>query len=119
MPGAGAAPEIIVLHDCIHVLGAYGSAPAEEILVAAFQAACHYGDPLYGILFGLAQCHLGIQMAAVVPAESLHADPELMVGASVRGCRVSRDLWAGFVPSEHLAQPLDELHRELNIGPRA
>ncbi|AKF03151.1 hypothetical protein DB32_000300 [Sandaracinus amylolyticus] len=116
-PGAG--PEIIVVHDCLHVLGGYGTSPADEIEVASFQAGCHGGDPLYGLLFGLAQYHLGVQVAPVAPAESMHADPERMMRAFARGCRVERDMWSDFRPWDHFAKPLDALRAELNVLPTA
>ncbi|UJR84458.1 TerB family tellurite resistance protein [Sandaracinus amylolyticus] len=114
-PGAG--PEIIVVHDCLHVLGDYGTSPEQEIEVASFQAGCHGGDPLYGLLFGIAQYHLGVQVAPVAPAESMNADPERMMHAFARGCLVKRDMWSDFRPWEHFAKPLDALRDELNVVP--
>ena len=119
-PGeAGAGPEIIVVHDCLHVIGEYGTSPEQEIEVAAFQAGCHGGDPLYGLLFGLAQYHLGVQVAPVAPAESMHADPVRMMRAFARGCRVRRDMWSDFRPWDHFSTPLDALRAELDVVPSA
>ena len=111
-----AGPEMIVVHDCLHVLGGYGTSPGEEIDVSAFQAGCHGGDPFYGILFGLAQYHLGVRVTPVAAAEKLHADPARMVAAFARGAKVNRDMWSDFRPWDHFAKPLDELRRELNVG---
>ncbi|MDC3958931.1 hypothetical protein [Polyangium jinanense] len=116
-PGAG--PEIIVVHDCLHVLGGFGTSPEQEIEVASFQAGCHGGEPLYGLLFGLAQYHLGVQVAPVAAAESMHADPARMMRAFARGCLVKRDMWSDFRPWEHFAKPLDALRAELNVVPSA
>jgi hypothetical protein len=113
----GAGPEMIVVHDCLHVIGGYGTDPTDEIDVSSFQAGCHSGDPLYGLLFGLAQYHLGVQVAPVAAAESMHADPARMMRAFVRGTRVKRDMWSDFRPWEHFAKPLDALRAELGVGP--
>lgn len=112
-PNAG--PEIIVTHDCLHVIGGYGTSATEEIDIAAFQAGCHDDNPLYGILFGLAQYHLGVQMAPVAPAEKGHADPMRMLRAFARGTEIKRDMWADFRPWDHFAKPLDTFRTELGL----
>lgn len=94
----GAGPEIIVVHDCLHILGGYGTTAPQEIEIAAFQAGCQFEDPIYGILFGLAQYHLNVQVAPVAPAQHLQADPENMVAAFARGCRVKRDSGGSSLP---------------------
>jgi hypothetical protein len=114
-----AGPEIIVLHDCLHILGDYGTTAAEEIEVASFQAGCQFQDPIYGLLFGLAQYHLDIQMAPVAPAQALHADPERMIAAFARGCAVTRDMWVDFDPWEHFGKPVGELRAELGVPSKA
>ena len=111
-----AGPEIIVLHDCLHILGAYGTTAPEEIEVASFQAGCQFQDPIYGLLFGLAQYHLDIQMAPVAPSQAMNAAPERMVAAFARGCAVTRDMWVDFDPWAHFATPVDELRAELNVA---
>jgi len=108
-------PEIIVLHDCMHVISGYGTTPDAEIEVSAFQAACHGGDPLYGVLFGLAQYHLGVQVAPVAPSERMHADPDRLVRAFARGARIKRDMWSDFAPWDHFHKPLAELRAELGV----
>lgn len=117
LPGEkGAGPEIIVLHDCLHILGGYGTSATEEIEVASFQAGCHSNDPIYGLLFGLAQYHLNVQMAPVAPSQKLQANPERMVAAFARGCKVNRDMWADFNPWEHFGQQVSTLRAELGIS---
>lgn len=111
----GAGPEIIVLHDCLHVLGGYGTSPAEEVEVASFQAGCHFEEPLYGLLFGLAQYHLNIQMGHISPAQTLKADPEKMLAAYVRGCSVKRDMWRDFNPWDHFAKPVTLIRQEIGL----
>lgn len=117
LPGEkGAGPEIIVLHDCLHVLGDYGTSAAEEIEEASFQAGCHTNDPNYGLLFGLAQYHLDVQVSPVAPSDKLKADPEKMIAAFARGCRVNRDMWADSKPWEHFGEQLSLLREKLSIS---
>ncbi|MFS4460431.1 hypothetical protein [Bdellovibrio sp. HCB2-146] len=111
----GAGPEIIVIHDCLHVLGDYGTSPSEEVEVASFQAGCHFEEPLYGLLFGLAQYHLNIQMGHISPAQPLQADPEKMLAAYVRGCSVNRDMWRDFNPWDHFAKPVKIIRQEIGL----
>jgi hypothetical protein len=119
LPGQkGAGPEIITVHDCIHILGDYGTTAPEEIEVAAFQAGCTSQDPIYGLLFGLAQYHLNIQVAPVAPSQALQADPEKMIAAFARGCRVKRDLWADFKPWDYFNKQVVELRAEFGIEPK-
>jgi tellurite resistance protein len=116
LPGEkGAAPEVIVVHDCLHILGGYGTTSTEEIEIAAFQAGCHSNDPIYGLLFGLAQYHLGIQVAPVAPSEKLKANPEKMMAAFARGCRVKKDMWADFKPWDYFDRNVAELRTEFGI----
>jgi len=119
LPGEkGAGPEIIVLHDCLHILGNYGTSAPEEIEVASFQAGCHFSDPIYGLLFGLAQYHLNIQVAPVAPSQGLQADPEKIIAAFARGSRVNRDMWTDFVPWDNFSKSVDHLRVELGIEPK-
>jgi hypothetical protein len=114
----GAGPEIIVLHDCLHILGDYGTSAPEEIEVASFQAGCHTGDPIYGLLFGLAQYHLDIQVAPVAPSQKLQANPEQIIAAFARGCQVNRDMWTEFNPWDHFGKQIESLRQELGITPK-
>ncbi|MEZ4749214.1 MAG: hypothetical protein R3B54_00910 [Bdellovibrionota bacterium] len=119
LPGEkGSGPEIIVIHDCLHILGDYGTTASEEIEIAAFQAGCQAEDPIYGILFGLAQYHLNVRMAPVAPAQSLQGDPKALLAAFTRGCRVKRDMWRDFDPWNYFARPVTELRHEFGILPK-
>lgn len=111
----GAGPEIIVLHDCLHILGGYGTSAPEEIEIAAFQAGCQFDEFIYGMLFGLAQYHLNIQMAPVAPPQAMQANPEKIIAAFARGCRVNRDMWRDFKPWDHFHKSITELRAELGI----
>jgi ubiquinone biosynthesis protein Coq4 len=114
----GSPPEIIAVHDCLHVLGDYGTTPSEEIEISAFQAGCQSEDPIFGLLFGLAQYHLGVQVAPVAAAEKMHADPQLMIAAFVRGCQVNRDMWRDFQPWDFFPKSLNDVRTELGIPAR-
>ncbi|MNL51421.1 hypothetical protein D3C87_1745220 [compost metagenome] len=103
------------MHDCLHVLGNYGTSAPEEVEVACFQAGCQFEEPLYGLLFGLAQYHLNIQVAPVAPARPLQADPEKMLAAYVRGCRVNRDMWRDFNPWDHFEKPVTLIRQEIGL----
>jgi hypothetical protein len=119
MPGQkGAGPEIIVVHDCLHILGDYGTNAAEEIEIASFQAGCQFDDPVYALLFGLAQYHLDIQMAPVAPSQAMQANPEKLLAAFVRGCQVNRDMWRDFNPWEHFSKQVEDLRRQFNVLPK-
>lgn len=119
LPGEkGAGPEIIVVHDCLHILGDYGTTSPEEIEIASFQAGCQFEDPIYGILFGLAQYHLNVQVAPVAPSDSMHANPEKMLAAFARGCKVNRDMWRDFNPWDHFEQPVDALRKQFGVVPK-
>lgn len=110
-----AGPEIIVVHDCLHILGGYGTTAPEEIEIAAFQAGCQFEDPIFGILFGLAQYHLNIQVAPVAPSQGLQANPEKLIAAFVRGCHINRDMWRDFDPWKYFDRQLEDIRREFGI----
>jgi tellurite resistance protein len=119
LPGEkNGAPEVIVFHDCLHVLAGYGTSSLEETQIASFQSGVLRKDPVFGLMFMLAQFHLGVQITPVTAAEKLAADPQLMLEAFVRGTKVSRDLCVDWVPQSDFARSVDELRREYNIVPR-
>jgi hypothetical protein len=118
-PGeAHAGPEIIVIHDLLHVLGGYATTPEDEVLVAAFQAGTHHADQFHQLLFAIAQFHLGLSIAPGSTPNKLKVDPAGMLQALARGAQVPKDMWGEFKPWDHFARPLDELRRELRIDPR-
>jgi hypothetical protein len=119
LPGEkDAAPEVILFHDCLHVLTGYGTTSLEETQIASFQAGVLRKDPIFGLLFMLAQFHLGVQITPTTGPEKLVADPALMIEAFVRGTRVTRDLCVDWEPSADFDRPVEELRREYNIEPR-
>jgi tellurite resistance protein len=120
LPGEpNAAPELVLFHDCLHVLGGYSTTSIEETQIASFQAGMLRKDPLFGLLFMLAQFHLGVQITPITAAEKLVADPDLMLQAFVRGTRVNRDLCTDWDPTQDLERPVEELRHKYNILLRA
>lgn len=119
LPGeAGGAPEVIVFHDCLHVLAEYDTTSIDETQIASFQSGILRKDPMFGLLFTLAQFHIGVQITPVTPAERLVVDPDLMLAAFVRGTQVSRDLCTTWQPWDDFDRPVDELRLAYHIVPR-
>src|SRR5262245_9577353 len=119
LPGEpNGAPELVVFHDCLHVLGGYDTTSIEETQIASFQAGMLKRDAVFGLLFMLAQFHLGVQITPITAAERLVADPDLMLRAFVRGSKVKRDLCTEWDPTLDFHRSLDDLRREYNIEPR-
>jgi len=114
----GAGPEPIVLHDCLHVLAEYDTSSIEETQIAAFQAGTMQKGAIYGLLFPLAQFHLGVAITPVTKAETDVIDPEPWIKAFVRGTRTNRDLASSWQPWDDFARPVTELRREYGIEPR-
>jgi tellurite resistance protein len=113
------APEVILFHDCTHVLGGYGTAPIEEVQVASFSAAFRKEDPFAIVLFVVAQFHLGLQVTPSAPGEKLVVEPELMMKAIARGAQVNTDLSDNWDPWQgDFEVQLEELRRRYNIPPR-
>lgn len=109
---------MIVFHDCLHVLAEYDTVSLEETQIASFQAGVLKRDPLFGLLFMLAQFHLGLQVTPTTGPEKLVADPGLMLAAFVRGAKVTRDLCTDWRPADDFARPISELRALYNIAPR-
>jgi tellurite resistance protein len=115
----GAGPEPIVFHDCLHVLAEYDTSSIEETQIAAFQAGALKKDAIYGLLFPLAQFHLGIAVTPVTKAEKGVIDPDLWLKAFVRGTRANRDLAVSWQPWDDFNRPVTELRLAYGIEPRA
>jgi hypothetical protein len=119
LPGEkGGAPEVVVFHDCLHVLGGYQTSSIEETQIASFQAGMLDKDPVFGLLFMLAQFHIGVQITPITAAEKGVADPELLLSAFVRGTQVNRDMCVDWVPQRDFDRTLTELRASYNIQPR-
>lgn len=120
VPGEkGAGPEPIVFHDCLHVLAEYDTTSIEETQIAAFQAGTLRKDAIYGLLFPLAQFHLGVSVTPVAKAEQGVIEPELWIKAFVRGTKTNRDLSVTWQPWDDFDRPVAELRAAYGIEPRA
>ena len=119
LPGElGAVSDIIVQHDLAHVLGEYGTTPAEETLVASFSAGHRVKDPFAFVVFVLLQFHLGLRMTPGAPAEIGYFDPARVLAAIDRGAAMSIDLTARWNYWPDLVKPIDEVRRRYGIAPR-
>jgi tellurite resistance protein len=121
MPGEkGAGPEPIMFHDCLHVLAEYDTTPSEETQIAAFQAGTMKKDAIYGLLFPLAQFHLGVAIApeAVTGTEKGTIDPDSWLAAFVRGTKTNRELATSWQPWDVFDRQVTELRVEYGIEPR-
>jgi hypothetical protein len=119
LPGErGAVSDIIVQHDLAHVLGDYGTAPAEEVLVASFSAGHRIKDPFAFIMFVMLQFHLGLRMTPGARAERGYFDPARVLAAIARGAELNIDLTARWDYWPDLAEPLETVRREYNVPPR-
>ena len=122
VPGEpGGPPPPIARHDCIHVLGGYGTSAAEEGGVAGFQAGMSRDtDPFFSILLVLAEFQLG---RSVVPIETgahqQELDPAVLFEGVERGLQVNRNLIGDWDPFEDAAVPLVELRSRYGIPERS
>ncbi|KEF41610.1 MAG: hypothetical protein ER33_10600 [Cyanobium sp. CACIAM 14] len=119
VPGElGGPPPPVVRHDCCHVLGGYGTSPAEECGVLGFQAGFGRNDPFFTILFALAQFQLGIGATPVTGAETGQADPEVIFRGLEHGSSVTLDLISDWDPWDDFHHPLEEVRRRYGIRQR-
>lgn len=118
LPGEkGGAPELILFHDCAHVLSGYGTAPEEEVRVACFSAGFQRRDPFTFVLFVLLQFHMGIRMTPVTEARTGFFNPEKAMIAVRRGAAMKVDLNNGWDYWPVMGEQVEELRRRYNILP--
>lgn len=111
-------PEMMALHDVVHVLSGYGTDPAGEFEVAAFTAGFRREQSFTILLFVLCQFDLGIRIAPVdAPAQLGLLDPDRLLAALVRGSKMTVDLFDGWDFWAHAERPVDALRAEYGIGP--
>ncbi|WP_181234341.1 TerB family tellurite resistance protein [Enhygromyxa salina] len=120
-PGEGnGVAEAGVWHDCAHVLGGYGIEPSEEIQLVSFVAGFSRQDPFFWLFTITLQFHLGISMSPYSAPETGLFDPPAVLRAFQRGAAMTLDLSAsGFDPWQLFPRNLEQLRRELNVGPRS
>ena len=121
VPGEpGGPPPPIARHDCMHVLGGYGTTPAEEGGVAGFQAGMsRESDPFFSILLVLAEFQLGRSVVLVETGDHhQELDPAVMFQGVERGLQVNRNLIGDWDLFADAAVPVDELRHRYGIPPR-
>lgn len=118
LPGEkGGAPEVILFHDCAHVLSGYGTDPQGEVQVACFSAGFQRRDPFLFVFFVLLQFHLGVRMTPITKARTGFFDPELALIAIRRGAAMTVDLNHGWDYWPVMREPVEALRKRYNILP--
>jgi len=118
LPGEkGGAPEVILFHDCAHVLSGYGTDPQGEVQVACFSAGFQRRDPFLFVFFVLLQFHLGVRMTPITKARTGFFDPELALIAIRRGAAMTVDLNHGWDYWPVMREPVEALRTRYNILP--
>ncbi len=113
-------PEKIILHDMVHVLSGYSTAPEGEFQVAAFSAGFRREQSLSILLFVLCQFDAGVRIAPVPGAGAQVGllDPDRFFAALVRGSKMTVDVFADDWDFWAAAKrPLAELRAEYGIEP--
>ena len=121
VPGEpGGPPPPIARHDCMHVLGGYGTSPAEEGGVAGFQAGMSRdSDPFFSILLVLAEFQLGRSVVPIETGDHQHdLDPQVLFQGVERGLQVNHNLIGDWDLFADAAVPVDELRQRYGIPPR-
>lgn len=111
-------PELIMFHDCNHVLGGYGTSAEEETQVAAFHAGYRGHDKFGLMLFLLMQFHLGVQITPATEGIKGHVRPDLVFKAFERGTHLNCDLIAEWDPRKDFEVQLEELRARFNVPAR-
>jgi DNA-binding transcriptional ArsR family regulator len=118
LPGEkGGAAELVLFHDCAHILSGYGTAPEEEVQVACFSAGFQRRDPFTFILFVLLQFHVGVRMTPITEARTGFFNPEKAMIAVRRGAAMNVDLNNGWDYWPVMGEQVEELRRRYNILP--
>jgi len=121
VPGEpGGPPPPIARHDCMHVLGGYGTSPAEEGGVAGLQAGMsRSSDPFFSILLVLAEFQLGRSVVPIETGQHQHdLDPAVLFHGLERGLQMNRNLIGDWDLFADAAVPLEELRLRYGIPPR-
>lgn len=112
----GGAPEALLFHDCVHVLAGYGTTVKEEACIAAFQGGFQKDDPLYTLLFVLAQFHLGIQISPIAGVQRMGiTHMEEVIQCFMLGSQCRRDLSDRWDPWVDFESSVDELRTRYNV----
>ncbi|MGD1872071.1 MAG: hypothetical protein ACFB02_03370 [Mastigocoleus sp.] len=120
LPGErGKKPEIIVVHDCAHILGGYNTSVSEEVQLSAFQSGYLNRSPFWGLLFTILQLHLGVKVLTGSYTCRNQVEPESFFKAFKRGTQVNVDLFDNWDPWTVFHRQVEDLRKEYNILPRS
>ena len=114
----GSGPEFIAFHDMTHVLGDYGTSPAEEVLIGFFSAGFRRENPMTFALLVMLQLHLGYVTVPGQPNHEGFFEPRGAVAALRRGSAVTVDLSGDWEYWPVIDRPVAELRQEYGIAPR-
>jgi hypothetical protein len=118
LPGEkGGSPEIILFHDCTHVLSGYGTTPDGEVQVACFSAGYRKKDPFAFVFFVLLQFHVGVRMTPITTAQTGFFDPEKALIALRRGAAMNVDLTDGWDYWPVMGEQIEDLRTRYGIPP--
>lgn len=116
----GTTGEFIVSHDVAHVLSAYSTEPAGELLAGAFSVGYKVRNPFAPLLLVLLQFQAGIKIDFRAEATTAVLDPAGYMDAFRRGLECNTDLTFGSWDWQRYADvPLAELREKLAIRPQA
>lgn len=119
LPGEeGGTPEIIVVHDCAHILGEYNTSMSEEVMISAFQAGFLDRDPFWGLFFTLLQLHLGVKVLTASFTDKNQVEPKSFFKAFERGTHLKVNLFNNWNPWSVFHRQVKDLRLEYNIPPR-
>jgi hypothetical protein len=111
------APERMVHHDLMHVLGGYDTDPAGECELAGFYAGFADGDAFTFFVIVLATFHLGLRVSpSIVKPARLAFDPEPVVRAFVRGRALRVDVMGAWNYWELMPLPISEVQARLGLS---
>jgi len=118
LPGEkGGTPEIVLYHDCTHLLSGYGTTPEGEVQVACFSAGYRKKDPFAFVFFVLLQFHVGVRMTPITAAQTGFFDPEKALIALRRGAAMNVDLTDGWEYWPVMRDQVEELRKRYDIPP--
>ncbi|AGZ53803.1 hypothetical protein PJN36_05425 [Mycobacterium kansasii] len=116
----GTTGEFIVSHDVAHVLSAYSTEPAGEILAGAFTVGYKARNPFAPLLLVLLQFQAGIKIDFRSEALTGSLDPAGYMDAFRRGLECKADLTYGSWDWRRYAEvPVAELRERLAIPPQS
>jgi hypothetical protein len=113
----GAPPEIITIHDCVHILSGYDTDPDGETQVAGFTIGFAAQDPADHLISIMLQFHVGTHIAPQVPPSRGNFSPEKFLRAVGRGAAMNINLNDRWNPWTVFEQPVASLRERYGIPP--